>query len=173
MIALAIMVVEADELGTPLRKGAAHLARRRTVEDWLKTRIGQEASMGMIAIEGWYEYVRSKDRSRLVELLHPDVVFESPVVHTPQVGRDITMQYLISAASVLGGPGFAYVDERRSDHGAVLEFTSEIDGIKINGVDVITINQDGSLITRFKVMIRPLKAIELVHRRMVEQLSRP
>jgi hypothetical protein len=128
--------------------------------------------MRMTAIEGWHEYVRSKDRSRLMELLHPDVMFESPVVHTPQVGRDITSKYLVSADRVLGGPGFAYVDEWRNDHGAVLEFTNEIDGIRINGVDVITVNEDGSLITRFKVMMRPLKAIELVHRLMFEQLSR-
>ena len=74
----------------------------------------------------------------LWDLLHPDAVFESPVVHTPQRGRDITFKYLASAEKVLGGAGFAYVGEWRSDNGAVLEFENEIDGITINGVDIIT-----------------------------------
>ena len=79
----------------------------------------------------------------LWDLLHPDAVFESPVVHTPQRGRDITFKYLAGAEKVLGGPGFKYVGEWRSDTGAVLEFENEIDGIKINGVDIITFSDDG------------------------------
>jgi hypothetical protein len=70
----------------------------------------------------------------------------------------------------LGGPGFAYVGEWRSDSGAVLEFTNEIDGITINGVDIITFDADDR-ITHFKVMVRPLKAINLLHRLMGEQLA--
>ena len=97
-------------------------------------------------------------------------MFESPVVHTPQRGRDITFKYLASADKVLGGPGFAYVGEWRSDNGAVLEFQTEIDGIKLNGVDIITFADDGR-ITHFKVMVRPLKAINLLHRLMGEQLA--
>jgi hypothetical protein len=97
-------------------------------------------------------------------------VFESPVVHTPQRGRDITFKYLASADKVLGGPGFAYTGEWRSDTGAVLEFQTEIDGIKLNGVDIITFDADGR-ITNFKVMVRPLKAINLLHRLMGEQLA--
>ena len=99
-------------------------------------------------------------------------VFESPVVHTPQRGRDITFKYLASAGKVLGGPGFNYIGEWRSDNGAVLEFENEIDGIKINGVDIITFDADDR-ITHFKVMVRPLKAINLLHRLMGEQLAKP
>ena len=105
-----------------------------------------------------------------IYLLHPDAVFESPVVHTPQRGRDITFKYLSSAEKVLGGPGFKSTGEWRSDTGAVLEFQTEIDGIKLNGVDIITFDADGR-ITNFKVMVRPLKAINLLHRLMGEQLA--
>src|SRR5712675_2889223 len=77
-------------------------------------------------------YMKSHDHSALWDLLHPDAVFESPVVHTPQRGRDITFKYLASAEKVLGGPGFAYVGEWRSANGAVLEFEKHIDGISIN-----------------------------------------
>jgi hypothetical protein len=123
------------------------------------------------AVEHWHDYIKSHDHGALWDLLHPDAVFESPIVHTPQRGREITFKYLASAEKVLG-PGFKYVGEWRSDNGAVLEFESEIEGIRINGVDIITFNDDGSLITHFKVMVRPLKAINLLHRLMGEQLAK-
>ena len=130
----------------------------------------------MTALDRWRDYIKSHGKSQdhraLWDLLHPDAVFESPVVHTPQRGREITFKYLASAGKVLGGPGFRYVGEWRSDNGAVLEFENEIEGIKINGVDMIAFNDDGSLITHFKVMVRPLKAINLLHRLMGEQLAK-
>ena len=126
----------------------------------------------MTGLDSWYGYMKSHDRKALWDLLHPDAVFESPVVHSPQRGRDITFKYLSSADKVLGGPGFKYVGEWTSATGAVLEFTNEIDGITINGVDIITFDADGR-ITHFKVMVRPLKAINLLHRLMGEQLAKP
>lgn len=128
--------------------------------------------MPMTALDGWRRYMESHDHAALWDLLHPDAVFESPVVHTPQRGREITFKYLASAEQVLGGPGFRYVGEWRSDNGAVLEFETEIEGITINGVDMITFSDDGRLITHFKVMVRPLKAINLLHRLMGEQLAK-
>ena len=128
--------------------------------------------MTVQVIERWREFVRTHDHALLVQLLDPDVVFESPVVHTPQVGARITALYLIGAEQVLGGPAFRYVGEWTHATGVVLEFETEIDGIRINGVDIIETSTDGSLITRFKVMIRPLKAINLVHQLMGEQLQK-
>jgi hypothetical protein len=128
--------------------------------------------MPTAALDKWYGFMKSHDRAVLWDLLHPDAVFESPVVHTPQRGRDITFKYLSSAEKVLGGPGFKYVGEWRSDTGVVLEFENEIEGIKINGVDIISFDADG-LITHFKVMVRPLKGINLLHRLMGEQLAKP
>jgi hypothetical protein len=104
--------------------------------------------MTLPGLDKWYGYMKSGDRAALWDLLHPDAVFESPVVHTPQRGRDITFKYLSSAEKVLGGPGFGYVGEWRSDTGA-----------------------DDGRITNFKVMVRPLKAINLLHRLMGEQLA--
>jgi hypothetical protein len=126
--------------------------------------------MSMTALDKWYGYIKSHDHAALWDLLHPDAVFESPVVHTPQRGRDITFKYLSSAEKVLGGPGFVYTGEWRSDNGAVLEFEKEIDGLKINGVDIIRFSDDGRIV-HFKVMVRPLKAINLLHRLMGEQLA--
>ena len=127
--------------------------------------------MTMSALEKWYACAKSHDRAALWDLLHEDVVFESPVVHTPQRGRDVTFKYLSSALEVLGGPSFGYIGEWRNDKGAVLEFESEIDGLRINGVDIITFSDDDR-IAHFKVMVRPLKAINLLHRLMGEQLTK-
>ena len=126
----------------------------------------------MIGLKRWRDFVGSHDSSALWDLLHPDVVFESPVVHTPQRGRDITFKYLKGAVKVLGTPTFRYVGEWTSDRGAVLEFTNDVDGITINGVDIISFDGDGR-ITHFKVMVRPLKAVNLLHRLMGEQLMKP
>ncbi|UAJ09222.1 nuclear transport factor 2 family protein [Glacieibacterium megasporae] len=128
--------------------------------------------MSLIVIDRWYDYMRSHDRQQLWDLLHPDVVFESPVVHTPQRGRDITFKYLASAETTLGGPGFRYLGDWRNDTGAVLEFENTIEGIRINGVDMITCDPSGSLITHFKIMVRPLKGVQLLHRLMGEELAR-
>ena len=128
--------------------------------------------MRATALDKWYGYMKSHDHKALWDMLHPDAVFESPVVHTPQRGRDITFKYLAGAEKVLGGPGFTYTGEWRSDTGAVLEFEKQIDGITINGVDIITFNA-ASKIIHFKVMVRPLKAMNLLHRLMGEQLAKP
>lgn len=124
----------------------------------------------MTGLDSWYAFMKSHDAKALWDLLHPDAVFESPVVHSPQRGRDITYKYLASAEKVLGGPGFAYVGEWTSANGAVLEFKTIIDGIELNGVDIITFDSEGR-ITNFKVMVRPLKAINMLHRLMAEQLA--
>jgi hypothetical protein len=127
--------------------------------------------MSLKGLETWYGFMKSHDTKALWELLHPDAVFESPVVHAPQRGRDIVFKYLTAAEKVLGGPGFTYVGEWRNDTSAVLEFRNEIEGITINGIDMITFDADGR-ITHFKVMVRPLKAINLLHRLMGEMLAR-
>jgi hypothetical protein len=132
----------------------------------------REAPLTLIGLQKWHGFIKSQDRDALWDLLHPDVVFESPVVHTPQRGRDITFKYLTSATKVLAGPTFSYVGEWTSETGAVLEFNTDVDGITINGVDIIGFDADDR-ITHFKVMVRPLKAINLLHRLMGEQLAKP
>ena len=124
-------------------------------------------------IETWHEIASRGDADGLDALLAEDVVFHSPVVHTPQRGLAITKLSLSAAFSVLNNESFRYVREVIGERDAVLEFTTEIDGIHINGVDIIHWNDD-SKIDDFKVMVRPLKAINLLHaqmKRMLEQLG--
>ena len=121
-------------------------------------------------IQQWHAYMDTLDAATLKDLLTEDVVFESPVVHTPQAGRSITMKYLLGAAAVLNNEHFHYENEWYSPTGAVLEFVTVIDGIKVNGVDIIHWNEAGK-IDHFKVMVRPLKAINMVHGKMGAMLQ--
>jgi hypothetical protein len=126
--------------------------------------------MSLPGLDRWYRFIKSHDLAELKGMLHPDVVFESPVVHTPQRGADITFKYLASAIKVLNGDSFRYLGEWRGDKSAVLEFATDIDGITINGVDIIKFADDGRII-HFKVMVRPLKAMNLLHQLMGKQLA--
>jgi hypothetical protein len=119
----------------------------------------------------WHNIVRTRDARGLGDLLADDVVFYSPVVHTPQIGKAITTMYLSAAVQVFGNEGFKYVREIVGDSNAVLEFETVVDGIIVNGVDMIKWNGDGK-ITEFKVMVRPLRAINLIHQKMGEMLQR-
>lgn len=124
----------------------------------------------MHPIERWHLIVKERSAAGLDALLAEDVVFHSPVVHTPQRGKAITTAYLTAAMHVLGNDTFTYVREVIGERDAVLEFTAEIDGIHINGVDMLRWNDDGQ-VTDFKVMVRPLKAVNLLHQMMKAMLA--
>ncbi len=118
-------------------------------------------------LDRWHRYVASPSPDGLDALLHDEIVFSSPIVFTPQHGKERTTLYLAAAAHVFAGEGrgFRYVRELRQGHDAALEFETEIDGAYVNGVDLITCDDDG-LIIDFKVMVRPLQGIEAAHRAM-------
>jgi SnoaL-like protein len=118
----------------------------------------------------WHRLVRTGNSAGLSELLAEDAIFHSPVVHTPQRGRKLAAAYLGAAFHVFFNPSFRYVREIVGPSDAMLEFDTEIDGVIVNGVDLVKWN-DAGLITEFKVMLRPLKAIEVVHRRMAAMLQ--
>lgn len=122
-------------------------------------------------IQAWHAYLAARDPALLDALIAADCVFTSPAVHTPQEGKAITMKYLLAAAKVLGGDGFRYTGEWRSDRGAVLEFETMVDGLSVNGVDIIGWNEDGR-IDRFKVMVRPVKALMKVIEHMGAELAK-
>ena len=137
-------------------------------------------------IENWHKHLRGELPGGLDALLADDVVFYSPIVFTPQRGAAITKAYLNAAGNTFGGddapvaeakpgeqsPGsFHYVKEVLSGNHAVLEFETTMDGKYVNGIDMITCNDEGK-ISEFKVMIRPLQAVNLVHQRMAEMLKK-
>jgi hypothetical protein len=122
-------------------------------------------------VAAWHAYMEGGgDPQALREMLAENAVFHSPVVHSPQAGRDKVFAYLHAASHVLGGDDFRYEREIIDGNQAMLEFATTLDGIHINGVDIIRWNNDGKIID-FKVMVRPLKAINKVWEKMGEMLA--
>ena len=126
--------------------------------------------MADLPLETWHRLVRTQDTSGLSALLAKDAVFHSPVVHAPQRGRKLTATYLSAAFHVFFNSTFRYVREIVGASDAMLEFETQIDGILVNGVDIIRWNEAGQIVD-FKVMIRPLRAINLIHQKMAAMLQ--
>jgi SnoaL-like domain len=129
-----------------------------------------EGMMIKDSLQQWYDLVENHDAQKLSGLLADTVVFHSPVVHRPQEGKALTFMYLSAAVQVLNNDTFHYTGEYTSETGAVLEFKTTIEGIEINGIDMITFDADGK-IRDFKVMIRPLKAVNKLHEMMKTMLE--
>ena len=138
----------------------------------------------MSAIEKWHDIMKSggsNAKEKLDDLLHDDVVFYSPVVFTPQKGKDITKLYLAAASGVFSTDQktpnsekkeskFKYVKEVVTGNTACLEFETEMNGIYVNGIDLISWD-DEDKITEFKVLIRPLQAVNTIHEMMGKMLD--
>ena len=123
-------------------------------------------------LQAWMDWMQGDhSQTGLAAQLHPDCVFLSPIVHTPQRGRDLTLAYLGAAGETLGNDSFHYTRIFDCGDRAVLEFETEMDGVFVNGIDMIEWDRDGRII-EFKVMVRPLKAIETVHGAMKAMLAR-
>ena len=122
-------------------------------------------------VESWHRHVRGELPGGLDAILADDIVFLSPIVFSPQRGKPLAKLYLNAAGATLGdGTQFHYVKEILSGHHAVLEFEAELAGKYVNGIDMLTCNDEGR-ITEFKVMIRPLQAINLLHQQMAAMLK--
>lgn len=125
-----------------------------------------------LGLKKWHEVVEAgSDPEALANIMVADAVFHSPVVHTPQEGRPIVVAYLSAAGQTLGNDSFQYLRKIADGNHAVLEFQTEMEGIQVNGIDMITFNDEG-LITDFKVMVRPLKAVNKVWEMMGRQLEK-
>ena len=121
-------------------------------------------------IPAWHKAVDTGDFESVERLLAEDAVFQSPAVHSPQEGKALVVKYLRAAMAVLNNETFRYLGEWAADRSAVLEFEATIEGVYVNGVDMIWWNNDG-LITRFKVMVRPMKGLNTLVPIMARQLQ--
>ncbi len=126
--------------------------------------------MAIHTLAAWHQLVADRNPAGLADLLADEVVFYSPVLHTPQAGKPITTMYLMAAFQVFFNPSFHYVREVLGPHDAILEFDVKIDDIQVNGVDMLKWNTQGQII-EFKVMLRPLKAVNLIQQKMAAMLQ--
>ncbi|NVE95406.1 nuclear transport factor 2 family protein [Altererythrobacter lutimaris] len=123
-------------------------------------------------LANWHRVIEAGSKPEdLAEIIAEDAVFHSPVVHTPQVGRAITVAYLAAAGQTLDNDTFHYEREIVDGNNLVLEFKTEMEGIQVNGIDMITFDEDGT-IKDFKVMVRPLQAVNKVWEMMGRQLEK-
>jgi hypothetical protein len=121
------------------------------------------------AVRAWHAVAESQDPALLNELLADDVVFRSPAVFAPQEGKALTTHYLSSALVVLG-PSLRYVSEWHDQASAVLEFEAELEGVYLQGVDMLRWNSDGKLVS-FTVMVRPMRGLQKLIEAMSRQLT--
>jgi SnoaL-like domain len=123
-----------------------------------------------LGLGAWHRYMQTSDRALLEALIAPDAVFHSPVVHTPQAGHAKVVMYLGAAGKVFADTGFTYVRELVDGPEACLEFIATVDGVQINGIDLIRFDLQGR-IADFKVMVRPLKAMQMLWQKMATALE--
>ena len=121
-------------------------------------------------IKKWHNFIKDPNPLILDELLDENVVFYSPVLHAPQNGKELTKFYLTAAAAILNKGSFTYIKEIEDKNELVLEFNATIDGIIIDGIDMITFNDEGKIIA-FKVMLRPLQGLNKVKELMFEAIQ--
>ena len=132
-------------------------------------------------IKQWHDFTHGNFPGGLDTLLADDIIFYSPVVFTPQEGKELAKLYLMAAGNTFGGDdakkngdiedsSFRYIKEVLSGNQAILEFETKIEGKYVNGVDIISFNEDGK-ISEFKVMIRPLQAVNIIHMQMQKMLA--
>ncbi|MBD5633809.1 MAG: nuclear transport factor 2 family protein [Candidatus Eremiobacteraeota bacterium] len=121
-------------------------------------------------IAAWHRAVAENDLRDVEEMLAEDAVFFSPAVHSPQAGKALVAKYLRAAMVVLNNPTFRYTGEWAGERSAVLEFEVTIDGIYVDGIDMIHWDERGRIVL-FKVMVRPLKGLETVIRLMGRELQ--
>jgi hypothetical protein len=144
----------------------------------------EESEMIEKCIENWHRNMRGELPGGLESMIADDCVFYSPIVFSPQKGKELTLLYLNAAGATFSGggdgqgsaedsaeSGFRYSKEVMSGNHAVLEFETEVQGKYINGIDMITCDGEGKII-EFKVMIRPLQAINLMHQQMAAMLEK-
>ncbi len=124
-----------------------------------------------VGLKRWHSIIENGNRpEELAAIIREDAVFHSPVVHTPQHGRGLVVAYLAAAGQTLGNDSFKYIRELVDGENAMLEFSTEMDGIHVNGVDIIRFDEAG-MIADFKVMVRPLKAVNKVWEQMAAMLE--
>ena len=121
-------------------------------------------------INKWHEVVTTQNQDLLKSILAENVTFYSPVVFTAQKGKSLTLLYLMAAAQIFNNKSFSYTKEIINENHATLEFELNINGIEINGIDLITWNEEGMII-EFKVFIRPLQGVNVIHKMMQQMLE--
>ena len=117
------------------------------------------------SMEKWHHMLATRDMEILAELLHPEVVFRSPMAHRPYTGSLAVGLILKTVITIF--ENFTYHREFVSNDGlqVVLEFSAVVDGKALKGIDMIGFDDQGKIID-FEVMIRPFNALVALGKEM-------
>jgi hypothetical protein len=120
-------------------------------------------------LKQWHRFVATADEALLTSLLAENVVFHSPALQSPIQGRDAAVLVLTTVVKI-----FENFNYRRNfiagPCDAALEFSANVGKWKLKGLDLITFNDAGELV-EFEVMIRPLKALQVLAEEMGNRIG--
>lgn len=108
------------------------------------------------------------DIEPLGQVLAPDVVFRSPVVHKPYEGREAAMTLLRAVVQVF--EDFRYVAETAGNGLHCYVFEARVGDRLLQGVDLVRYDTVG-LVTELTVMVRPASGLTALGDAMREKLS--
>ena len=122
------------------------------------------------ALEKWHQMIKTGDMSSLNELLADDVVFRSPVAYKPYEGKHVVFFILTNVIQVF--QDFTYHREfyTEDEENVVLEFSANVSGKSLKGIDMIRFNEQGKIID-FEVMIRPMSGLAALAEQMVARFA--
>jgi hypothetical protein len=116
--------------------------------------------------------IEALDADAVEALLAPDVVFLSPAVYKPYAGREAAMILLRAVMEVFEDFRYTRTFTDDAGGGSVMLFAARVGGREVEGVDIITVGDDG-LVTEFRVMVRPLSGLVALAEAMGPRVTGP
>ncbi|MFZ6864299.1 nuclear transport factor 2 family protein [Undibacterium sp. Ji67W] len=118
----------------------------------------------------WHQMVATHDLSGLIDILHPDAIFRSPMAHKPYASAIAVNLILTTVSHVFSD--FQYHREFATDDGlsVILEFSANVQDKQLKGVDIIRFDEEGKIV-EFEVMVRPMSALQALGQEMASRLA--
>jgi hypothetical protein len=116
----------------------------------------------------WFKAIEARDMDIIKPILAEDIVFYSPAFWKPKEGKEVALIILKTVESIF--ENFTYTKQWVDGNEIILEFSAEVAGKNVKGIDRITLNEQGEAI-EFEVMVRPLNGLMLLAQNMGEKLG--
>ena len=151
-----------DDAAEHPRRSGRYAGVRRTADPGVRGGLMQQLRKALEA----------RDPEAVEALLAGDVVFRSPALFKPYVGRAATMVFLRAAMETLDDLCYVQTFSEADGRGHVLMFTASVDGRALEGADFVTLDESG-LVSEFRVMIRPMTGLVSLAQAMAPRIEGP
>jgi len=118
----------------------------------------------------WRDLFAMENMPPVRDMLAEDIQMHSPAMHQVQRGPDLIADYITAAHEIFTRWDLDYVRAFQNGNEICMEFEGEIEGVTLNGVDIIRWNADDK-IDDFKIMIRPASGLKKLGEVMVKILA--